>query len=187
MNVSIPKLGDRDRSLRLREAVLRRDDEGQVIGEDHFGDQPIVVGIVADDAQFQIAIDQLRRNLARQAAADLHLDLGIQPPVTARCAAADTSDVDSLAPMISRPAELSRSSASAFSRSRFQVLEAAGVFQHDPAGVGQHQVACSTGRSASPRARPPAAESPARSRAGCAAASRPRARSSSPWPPSGRP
>ena len=48
--------------------------------------------------------------------------------------------VDSLAPMISRPAELSRSSASELSSSCCRLSKAAGVVEHGAAGVGQDEV-----------------------------------------------
>ena len=47
---------------------------------------------------------------------------------------------DSLAPMVSRPADLSRSSASADVSSWLEVVEAARVLEHDAPGVGQHQL-----------------------------------------------
>ena len=50
------------------------------------------------------------------------------------------SVVDSLAPMVSRPAELSRSSAMRVVHLLVQALEAPGVLQHGAAGVGQNQI-----------------------------------------------
>ena len=47
---------------------------------------------------------------------------------------------DSFAPIVSRPAERSRSSASADVQLRLEVVEAAGVLEHDASRVGQHQL-----------------------------------------------
>ena len=80
MNCLLAQLGDRDLDSR-RQPVLRRHDERQVIGVDHLRDQALVFRIVGQDAQLQIAVDQLRRDLARQAPPDLHLDLRIPPPI----------------------------------------------------------------------------------------------------------
>ncbi len=57
--------------------MLGRNNERQMVGVDHVGHQPVVIGIVADYAKFEIAIHQLRRNLAREAPPNLNLDLGV--------------------------------------------------------------------------------------------------------------
>ena len=52
--------------------VFGRDDEGQVVGVDDPGGQPVVLGGVADDPQLEVPVDQLGGDAARQAPADLH-------------------------------------------------------------------------------------------------------------------
>ena len=172
--------------LRLANGCLRRNHEHQRIGVNHRRNQALIAGIVADHAQFQVAVDQLRRNLARKAAPHLHLDLGIELPVALDMAQqvkrggfvrADGQPAGRIiAQLGQRVLHLLA-----------QVLEAPRVLQHRLAGVGEHQVLARTGRSASRPAPAPAAAAPARRPAACAAASRPRAKSSSRWRRSGKP
>ena len=86
----LAELGDRD-AAPLRQPVLGRDDEGQRVGVDDLGRQPVVAGVVAGDAELEVALEELRRDLARLAAADLDLDLRVAARGSARCAAAGTA------------------------------------------------------------------------------------------------
>ena len=71
-----------------REAVLGRDDERQRVGVDHLGDQAIVAGVVAGDAELEVPLEQLDGDAARLRAPDLDLDLGVEAAGSAGCAAA---------------------------------------------------------------------------------------------------
>ena len=70
-----------DTSSRLANRCSRRNHERQMIGEQHHRHQPVILRIVADHAQFQIAVNQLRWNLARKRPPHLHLHFRIQPPI----------------------------------------------------------------------------------------------------------
>ena len=57
-----------------------------MVGEDDFRDQTdVIIRIVADYAQLEVAIAELRRNLTRQAATYLNLYLWIDPAIISMC------------------------------------------------------------------------------------------------------
>src|SRR5215469_2420845 len=63
------------------EGMFRRHDKYQRISVQSRRNQARIAGIVADHAQFEIAVDELSGDLARKAAAHLYFHLAIQPPV----------------------------------------------------------------------------------------------------------
>ena len=142
MNVSMPN-SVMDTFVAFGEPVLRRHHKRQMIREDDLRNQPVIVGIVADHAKFQIAVDQLGRDLARQAPPDLHFYLRISRRYCSMCCNR-YSDVDSFAPMVSRPAELSRSSARAFCSSASRFSKRRAYSTHDPAGIGEDELIART-------------------------------------------
>ena len=125
--------------LPLREAVRRAHHETQVVDVDHVRLQPVVLRIVADHTQLQIAVDQLRWDAARQRPPYLHLHLGILPPV-----------VDDVVHQVQRrgfigPDHQPARGHVAQLRERIlqlvlQVVEAPAVLQHQPPGIGQNQL-----------------------------------------------
>src|ERR1039458_5549014 len=71
------KLGDGN-GLALRETVDGGDDEGQRVGVNGAGLEALVGGIVTDDAEFEVAVQEFVGDLARETAAYLHFDLGVE-------------------------------------------------------------------------------------------------------------
>ena len=98
-----------------------------------------IVRVVADDPELEIALQDLRRDLARLAAADLHLDARIAPPVAAderqqverrRFVGADEQPAGGLVAQLGQ----------GLAQLGAQVVETAGVIEHDLTGVGQAQL-----------------------------------------------
>ena len=81
MKVSMPSsvIGHR---FALRQAVPRRDHERQRVGVNHFRLQPLVAGIVADHAQFQVAVHNLAGILLEKLRRTCTLTLGYSSPVS---------------------------------------------------------------------------------------------------------
>ncbi len=132
-----------DTSARLAKRCCGRNHEGQMIGVDHHRKQTLVFRIVADHAEFKIAVDQLRRNFARKRPAHLHLHLGIKPPVTLDVAqqverrgfvgAHDQPAGGIVAQLGQRVLQIGR-----------QVLETPRVVIDDAASIGQQQLLART-------------------------------------------
>ena len=168
--------------LAARQVVLGRDYECQRVGVDHRGGQTLVGRIVADHAQFQVAVQQFVGDLARQAAPHPYADLGIQAPEVldvaqqvqgGRFVGAHRKRARRncrAAPPASFPSPGADFRSAAHSRARCgRRLSAPGPSQ--------------SGRSAFRPVPLQGAARPARRRAACAAVCPPRGRSFFPWPP----
>ena len=117
----------------------RRHDERQVVGVDHRGRDPGILRVVADDAQLEVPVDDLRRHAARQAAPHLHVHSRVEPAVGGdvrqeverrRLVGADREAAGRVvAQLRERVVHL-----------RPQVVEPARVVEHEAAGVGEKQL-----------------------------------------------
>ena len=134
----VAEFGDGD-VLPLGETVLRGDDEGEGILVDDVAENALVVRLVADDAEFQIAVDQFAGDAAGEAAADLHLNFWVDAAVALNV----LEEVEG-GGFVGTDDEASGRMVAQFGEGvgefAFEVLETAGVFEHTSAGVGQHDV-----------------------------------------------
>ena len=123
-----------------RQAVLRRDHAGQVVGVDDAGDQAGIVGIVTDDPQLQIALDDLGGDLARLAAPNLDLHARIAPPV-----AADERKQIERGRFVGADEQATRGIVAQLGQGHVElggeILEAPGVIQHHLPRIGQTRLA----------------------------------------------
>ncbi len=142
MNTSSPSSGDRHVPV-SSQPVFRRHHKDQRIGVNDGGRQPLIARFVADDAKFQIAIGNFSRDTAGESAADLHFHAWVQVPVFF-----DVFQQIQAGGFVRADSQASRGVIAKFSDSvgqfGFQILEAAGEFEHCSPRVGQNNVARGT-------------------------------------------
>src|SRR5512134_2729961 len=110
-----------------------------MVGVDDPGDKTDVGGVIADDAEFKIAVDQLAGNLARKASAYLDLHLRVQPAILL-----DVLEEVEGGGLVGADDEATGRVVTKFGEGVFHlvsnVLETARVFEDDPAGVGEEKI-----------------------------------------------
>lgn len=120
------------------EAVVGGDDEDEAIGVDDGGDEAFVAGVEGDEAEFEVAIDELGRDFARKTAADLNLDLGVLGTILL-----DVAEEVEGSGFVGADGEAAGGVIAEFSEGvvhvAFEVFEAAGEFEDDLAGVGEEE------------------------------------------------
>ncbi len=120
------------------EAVVGGDDEDEPVGIDDRGDEAFVTGVEGDEAEFEVAIDELGGDLAREAAANLNFDFRVLGAVEL-----DVAEEVEGSRLVGADREAAGGVIAEFSEGvehfAFEVFKAAGKFEDDLAGVGEEE------------------------------------------------